>query len=236
MTPALPRITPLVVKRRAAAFDNDGWLFELKYDGFRALLEIDSAGARLISRNRNRFKHLDPLAAALAKRLKVTDAILDGEIICADKTGRPIFIEVLRGRHPMCFVAFDLLWLNGEDLRPLPLVERKARLRRLLRRRPNHLIAEALAIEGRGEALFAAVVEYDLEGIVAKRKADPYRRGISWWKIKNRAYSQADDGRDLLNGDRRVRAVHGRISKASTVNSVAAISRPHEPQTTMFQE
>jgi ATP-dependent DNA ligase len=64
----LPKITPLVVTRRAAAFDNETWLFELKYDGFRALLEIDGTGARLVSRNRNRFKHLDTLAAALAKR------------------------------------------------------------------------------------------------------------------------------------------------------------------------
>jgi len=102
----------------------------------------------------------------------------------------------------MCFVAFDLLWLNGEDLRPLPLMERKARLRRLLRRRANHLIAEALAIEGRGKALMAAVEEHDLEGIVAKRKSDPYRRGVKWWKILNRADSQADDGRgELLNSD-----------------------------------
>jgi ATP dependent DNA ligase domain len=106
MAAALPRITPLAVKRRAAAFDNDGWLFELKYDGFRALLEIDDASAGLLSRNRNRFKHLDTLAAALAKLLRVNDAILDGEIICADETGRPIFIEMLRGRHPVCFVAF----------------------------------------------------------------------------------------------------------------------------------
>jgi bifunctional non-homologous end joining protein LigD len=142
---------------------------------FRALLEIDGSAARLVSRNRNRFRHLDPLAAALAKRLRVTDAILDGEIICADKTGRPIFIEMLRGRHPLYLVAFDLLWLDGEDLRPLRLVERKARLRRLLRRRVNHLIAEALAIEGRGKALMAVVEERDLERIVAKRKGDPYR-------------------------------------------------------------
>lgn len=70
LTSALPRITPLVLERRAEAFDNDGWLFELKYDGFRALLEIDGAGARLVSRNRNRFKHLDTLAAVLAKRLR----------------------------------------------------------------------------------------------------------------------------------------------------------------------
>ena len=106
---ALPKVAPLVLKRRAEAFDHPDWLFEVKYDGFRALLEIDGSGARLVSRNRNRFKHLDPLAAALAKRLRVKDAILDGEIICADQTGRPIFIDMLRGRHPVCFVAFDLL-------------------------------------------------------------------------------------------------------------------------------
>jgi bifunctional non-homologous end joining protein LigD len=92
----------------------------------------------------------------MAKRLHVEDAILDGEIICADEMGRPIFIEMLRGRHPVYFAAFDLVWLNGDDVRPLPPVERKARLRRLLRRRANHIIAEALAIEGRGKALKAS--------------------------------------------------------------------------------
>lgn len=94
----LPRITPLVLKRRSAAFDSGSWLFELKYDGFRALLEIDGSGARLVSRNWNRFKHLDTLAVALAKRLRVTDAILDGEVICVDETGRPIFIDLLSAK------------------------------------------------------------------------------------------------------------------------------------------
>src|SRR5690349_15318307 len=98
----LPKITPLTLKRRGHAFDNADWLFDLKYDGFRAFLEIDGSEAHLVSRNRYRFKHMDALAAALAKRLRVTDAILDGEIICADETGRPIFLEMLRGRHPMC--------------------------------------------------------------------------------------------------------------------------------------
>jgi bifunctional non-homologous end joining protein LigD len=84
----------------------------------------------------------------------------------------------------VCFIAFDLLWLNGEDLRPLRLIDRKARLTRLLRRRSNHLIAEAMSIEGRGKALMTAVEEHDLEGIVAKRKSDPYRRGVNWYKIK----------------------------------------------------
>jgi bifunctional non-homologous end joining protein LigD len=198
----LPKVTPLLLKRRASAFDNPGYLYELKYDGFRALLEVDHAGARLVSRNRNRFRHLDSLAVALAKRLRVTNAVLDGELCSVDESGRPIFLDLLRRKDP-CFVAFDLLWLNGEDLRPLPLVERKKRLKRLLARRSN-LIAEAMSVDGRGKALMAAVEEHDLEGIVAKRKSDPYRRGVKWWKIKNRAYSQADDGRgELLNGDGR---------------------------------
>jgi|SRR5581483_6043634 len=108
----LARITPLAVKRRAEAFDNDGWLFELKYDGFRALLEVDDgAGARLLSRKRFHFRHLDPIAADLAKRRRVRDAILDGEIIFADATGRPIFLDLLRRRHPVRFIAFD----SGSD-------------------------------------------------------------------------------------------------------------------------
>jgi bifunctional non-homologous end joining protein LigD len=191
---------PLVLKRRAAAFDNETWIFDLKYDGFRALLEIDGNGARLVSRNRNRFRHLDALAAALAQRLRVTSAILDGEVICVDETGRPIFIDLLRRKEP-CFVAFDLLWLNGEDLRGLPLIERKKRLKRLMARRSNHLIGEALSVEGRGKALMAAVEEHDLEGVVAKRKSDPYRGGVKWWKIKNPAYSQAEGRHELFHGD-----------------------------------
>jgi bifunctional non-homologous end joining protein LigD len=202
VAPALPKVLPLVLKRRAEAFDNDAWLFDLKYDGFRALLETDGTGARLVSRNRNRFRNLETLAAALAKRLRVTSAIVDGEVICVDETGRPIFIDLLRRKEP-CFVAFDLLWLNGE-LRPLPLIERKKRLKRLLARRSNHLIAEAMSIEGRGKALMAAVEEHDLEGIVAKRKSDPYRRGVKWWKIKNPAYSQAEGRHELFNGEGRV--------------------------------
>lgn len=198
MTIPLPKITPLVLKRRATAFDNPDWLFEIKLDGFRGLLEIDGSGAGIVSRNRNRFKHLDSLAAALAKRLRATDAILDGEVICADETGRPIFIDLLRRKEP-CYVAFDLLWLNGEDLRPLPLIERKKRLKRLLARRSNHLIAEAMSVEGRGKALMAAVEEHDLEGIVCKRKSDPYGRGVKWWKVLNPTYSQREGRHELMN-------------------------------------
>ena len=80
-----------------------------------------------------------------------------------------------------------------------------SRLKRQLARRSNHLIATALTVEGRGKALIAAVEQHDLEGIVAKRKSDPYRRGVHWWKIKNRAYSQAEGRHELMN--RALRAI-----------------------------
>jgi hypothetical protein len=75
----------------------------------------------------------------------------------------------------------------------------KAHLRRLLRRRSNHLRAEALTVEGSGQRLMAVVEQHDLEGIVAKRKSDPYRSGVHWWKIKNPAYSQTEGRHELFN-------------------------------------
>ena len=73
-----------------------------------------------------------------------------------------------------------------------------------------------MAVEGRGKAFMAAVEEHDLEGIVAKRKSDPYRRGVRWWKVKNRAYSQAEDGRgELLNGGGRALAT-GKLRQFAT--------------------
>jgi hypothetical protein len=103
---------------------------------FRARLEIDHAGVRRVSRNRNRFTHLDTLAAALAKRLRVKGAILDGEIICADETGRPIFIEMLRGRHPVCFVAVQWRrWRHARCARRAAADRRRRRARRHARGR-----------------------------------------------------------------------------------------------------
>lgn len=197
MTASLPKVAPLLAKRRAQAFDHPDWLFELKYDGFRALLQLDG-DARLVSRNGNRFSHLDALAGTLAQRLRGREAIIDGEVVCVDASGRPVFLELLRRRANPCFVAFDLLWLDGEDLRPLPLRERKRRLKRLLPRR-SPLIVPPFGVAGRGRDLMAAIAAQDLEGIVAKRHADPYGAGVTWWKIKNPGYSQAAGRGALMN-------------------------------------
>jgi len=108
--------------------------------------------------------------------LEVDEAVIDGEVIVADDSGRPQFYDLLRGRRTPVYVAFDLLWRDGVDLRPLPLSERRAALRGLLTKgSPDPVISEAVSIEGRGCELFELMCANDLEGIVAKRLSDPLR-------------------------------------------------------------
>jgi ATP-dependent DNA ligase len=150
----LPTIPPVTLPTRCEPFDNPDWLFELKYDGFRAVLYVEPGSPRLVSRRGLTFARFQQLAQDVAGKLHATTAILDGEIICPDGDGRPNFHKMLSGKPAVCFVAFDAMWLDGEDLRALPLVERKKLLQRVLPKRSN-LVAEALAIEGRGKDLFA---------------------------------------------------------------------------------
>ena len=197
----MPRIEPIIPSLRKEPFDDPDWLFDIKYDGFRALCYLERGCCRLVSRNGNDFRRFDALAAEVAAALRVDEAILDGEVIVADETGRPQFYDLLRGRLTPAYVAFDLLWIDGVDLRPKPLSERRAVLRGLL---PEGApaIAEAVSVEGRGCELFELMRGHDLEGIVAKRLADPYEPRTRWLKIKNLGYSQAEGRGELFNGPR----------------------------------
>jgi bifunctional non-homologous end joining protein LigD len=134
--------------------------------------------------------------------LEVDDAILDGEIIANDETGRPQFYDLLRGKRPPAYVAFDVVWLNGVDLRPVPLSERRELLRVILTEGTWHRIRGALSVGGRGWELFDLMCANDLEGIVAKCLADPYEPQARWFKIKNRDYTQKEGRGDLFNGPR----------------------------------
>lgn len=120
------------LSRRPQPFDSDQFIYELKIDGFRALAHIDSGEVHLISRNGNEFHGFTDLATWIAKHLRVDSAVLDGEIACVDEAGRPIFRDLLFRRRQCVFIAFDILFLNGKDLRTLPLIDRKAALKRLL--------------------------------------------------------------------------------------------------------
>ena len=102
------------------------------------------------------------------------------------------------------YVAFDLIWLNGVDLRPLPLRERRERLQAIL---PSGMptIIETVSVEAPACQLYDLMCENDLEGIVAKRLGDPYEPRVRWLKIKNPAYSQKEGRSALFNGPRQTR-------------------------------
>jgi bifunctional non-homologous end joining protein LigD len=188
------------LERVRHAFDHPEWLFELKYDGFRALAYVDGAGAQLVSRRGLGYRQFPDLVSELSRELNADEAVLDGEIVKLDESGRPIFVDLIRRRGPFAFVAFDVLALNGTDVRKLPLLKRKRLLRRIVPNRSS-VILYASHVDGRGRNLFAEVCAQDLEGIVAKKKAsvyDPTTPVSPWVKIKNRDYSQARDRHELF--------------------------------------
>lgn len=189
--PHLPRVVPIRLARVPEPFDHPGWLFELKWDGFRAVAYIDGGECRLVSRNGKIFRSFATLPGAVAAALDRHDAILDGEIVALDASGRAQFYQLLYRRAEPFFYAFDCLWLDGRDLRGLALAERKTILRGLVPRQPTRLLYVDHVV-GTGVDLFRAVCEQDLEGIVAKRIDGPYDPDApTWVKIKNRNYSQA---------------------------------------------
>jgi bifunctional non-homologous end joining protein LigD len=151
------------------------------------------------------MRRFDELGDQLAAVLDVNDAILDGEAIVADETGRPQFYDLLRRARAPAYVTFDMLWATGADLRSLPLRERRRRLQPMLPE-GSAIVSEALSVAGRGREFFDLIRTRDLEGIVAKRLDDPYDRRVRWLKIKNPDYSQKEGRGDLLN--RRQRPAH----------------------------
>jgi bifunctional non-homologous end joining protein LigD len=143
-----------------------------------------------------RLLRFDSLRAALAK-LPALDAILDGEVVCLDEHGVSRCNYLLDRKIQPVFYAFDLIWLNGEDLRQQPLIERKQRLSGLVRQ--CDWIIYARHVEKDGNDLFKEICARDFEGVVAKRKLGIYKDdGTGWIKIKNRSYSQAEGRRELF--------------------------------------
>src|SRR5690348_12861421 len=188
--------------RLAVPFDHPAWIFEPKLDGFRALVHVDSRACRLISRNGNAFRTFPALGMAIAAAIR-REAIVDGEIVHLGPDGKPYFYDLMRRRAPQHLYAFDLLCLDGKDLRARPLLERKAMLRELLPPQPCPVLYVD-HIGGRGVDLYRAACEQDLEGIVAKLANASYTPDATTWvKIKNPAYSQAEGRHDFFDVQRR---------------------------------
>jgi bifunctional non-homologous end joining protein LigD len=166
------------------------WLHEIKHDGFRVVARKDGAKVRLYSRPGNDLTYRFPLIVQSLARLRSRSCIIDGEAVACDNTGMPSFNRIRYRRHDtsVFLYAFDLIELNGDDLRRDPLEVRKATL--------SSVVAKAGAgirlnehIEADGPTVFAYACKMGLEGIVSKRKDSPYRSGRSpdWLKMKNPA-------------------------------------------------
>jgi bifunctional non-homologous end joining protein LigD len=196
----LPSIVPAKLARSLEPFDDKDWLFELKHDGFRSLAYLDDGRCRLVSRHKNVYKSFETLRDALSG-LNAKNAILDGEIVALDSSGVSQFKELLYRRGRAVFFAFDLVWLDGFDLRQTPLVERKKKLKKLIEWSDCSEILFAQHIERDGRLLFEEVVERNLEGMVAKRRMGIYTEH-GWLKIKNARYTQTVGRHDMFTAFR----------------------------------
>jgi bifunctional non-homologous end joining protein LigD len=197
-----PKISPIIAERRPGVFEHPDWLYELKHDGFRALAYIDQGRCRLVSRNGNEMKRFEDVSAALGKELKVDNAVLDGEVAAVDESGMPAFYDLLKRKRQAVYFAFDLLWLNGKDLRDLPLLERKKILRSVIPQKSTW-IGYVSYIDQHAAKLFELVKARDLEGLVVKRKDGKYRSETRWYKVLNPAYSQKAGRADFFQAGKR---------------------------------
>ncbi|HKU59436.1 MAG TPA: DNA ligase D [Gaiellaceae bacterium] len=183
--PVNARYTPELATVAESIPRGDGWAFEVKFDGYRALAYVRGGQCELVSRNDHSLTERFPgVAKAIAKAVKTPNAVVDGEITRIGEDGRSSFSELQQGTGALVFFAFDLLEQDGEQLVDLPLEERKERLRKLLDKRVTSVsLSESF---DDGEALFRVAQEKHLEGVIAKRKGSPYRqrRTSDWLKIK----------------------------------------------------
>ena len=164
------------------------WLYEVKLDGYRALVLKHAGDVRIRSRNDRNLTGDYPAVAAAAARLKAESVILDGEVVAIDANGHPSFQALQhRSSHPahvIVYYAFDVIHLAGEDLTRLPLAERRAKLPTIVKG-SGILISEELP--GTANQVIAAVQTLGLEGVIAKRRASRYdagQRNGAWVKLK----------------------------------------------------
>jgi len=185
-----PRFQPCLPRPAKEPPAGPGWIHEIKHDGFRIIARHDATGVRLITRNGYDLATRFPLAAAAIAALPARSCVVDGEAIAVDDNGLSVFdlIRYRRQDHAVTLCAFDLIELDGEDLRREPIEVRKRTLKGLLRRAHpgivfnRHFVAE-------GGVVFKQACALGCEGIVSKRLGSPYRAGRAdcWVKVKNPA-------------------------------------------------
>ena len=191
-------IQPMLASVIEKPFDDPNWLFEIKWDGYRATAFLENGRVRLVSRNQNDLTPRYPELRELAKFVNAKTAILDGEVVVLDEQGRSSFSLMQqrtgirshgrqatpRSELPILYYAFDLLYLDGYDLRRVSLEERKRVLKEILT--AGEMVRYSDHYAGQGIALFDAAKQKGLEGILAKHRNSTYeeRRSHEWLKIK----------------------------------------------------
>jgi bifunctional non-homologous end joining protein LigD len=177
---------PMLATLESEVPSGRGWLFEVKWDGYRAVARIAGAEATLTSRRGNDLTgRFQSVTRELPRAVRSPDCVLDGEVCALDEEGRSSFSVMQQGSGPLVYYAFDVLEVDGEPLLDLPLRERRKRLEALLDRR-NRTVRLSEVFDD-GSALYAAAKEQGLEGIIAKKADSPYRPGKrtrDWLKIK----------------------------------------------------
>lgn len=193
-TKALPIpafIEPMKARLVASPPTGEGWIYEIKFDGFRALALKGGAEARLLSRTENEMGGKFPDVLEAIQQLSARDCIVDGEIVALDEKGRSSFqklqaYELGQEKPPLCFYAFDLPRLNGKDLRDQPLVKRKELLQELLAGAPE-ILRYSASLTDDPQKLLKKVSQLGLEGLIGKQEDSAYetgQRSSSWIKLK----------------------------------------------------
>ena len=188
-------IKPMLTTLAAGVEDRAGWLYEIKWDGYRIIAVLDGRQAQLFSRNQQAYTDkFAPVAAALEKIKK--SCVLDGEVVVLDERGRSRF-QLLQnfqtsGQGDLVYYVFDLLHLEGYDTLELTLAQRRELLAKLLPK--EGIIRLSEAVEGKGKALYVSALKEELEGIIGKDPASTYRAGVrtqSWLKYKTKQRQEA---------------------------------------------
>jgi bifunctional non-homologous end joining protein LigD len=183
----LRNVFPPMLATLAEAPPRDGksWAYELKYDGFRAVVAIAGGSIAMWSRNELDLAPRFPSVAAALSKLKLPEVVLDGEVVVLDEHGAPRFQLLQQGDRRELLFVFDILWLDGHDLRKLTYDQRRALLEKTLKRTPAAIkVSETL--DTTGEAALERAKKSGWEGIIAKRRSSVYepRRSKEWLKIK----------------------------------------------------
>jgi bifunctional non-homologous end joining protein LigD len=235
----VPPMMPTLVQEPP---DGDGWQHEIKHDGYRTQILVQDGEARAITRNGHDWTEKYRLLVEAARLLPCDSAIVEGEVIVQDPNGRSDFHALrsaIAGRpRNLVFMAFDLLHLDGRDLRRLALEERRGKLRGVLGEadpaQPLHFSEELV---GSGAEFFAAAERMGLEGIVSKRLGSRYRSGQSkdWLKVK----TFAEDDFEVIGtskGDRAPVALLAREEEGALTYAGGAMITLPQPERDRFWE